>query len=119
MPIFPTMKINYELKRKHQRIKKEENNNIKFDTFPHTEGKHDFQYSSFSVGVHTKIISGYFTTDNHAIGEPSMFPDIMKSTVNMCPQIEVMLGDSLYSNRDICSITEIILYGCCCKIRQC
>ena len=71
-----------------------------------TKGKHDFQYSSFSVGVNTKIISGYFTTDDHSVGEMSMFPDIMAQTVNMCPQIEVMLGDALYSNRKICSITE-------------
>ena len=35
-----------------------------------------------------------------------MFPDIIAQTVNMCPQIEVMLGDALYSNRKICSITE-------------
>ena len=101
-----TMKVNYESRRSQQRIDKEKNRDMKSDAFPHTEGKHDFQYSSFSVGVHTKIISGYFTTDDHSIGELSMFPDIMTQTVNMCPQIEIMLGDALYSNRKICSITE-------------
>jgi hypothetical protein len=35
-----------------------------------------------------------------------MFPDIIEQTVNMCPQIEVMIGDALYSNRKIYSITE-------------
>ena len=79
---------------------------MKSDAFPHTEGKHDFQYSSFSEGVHTKIISGLYTTDDHSVGELSMFPDIMAQTVKMCPQIEIMLGDALYSNRKICSITE-------------
>ena len=101
-----TMKVNYESKRSRQRIDKEKSKDMKSDAFPHTEGKHDFQHSSFSVGVNTKIISGYFTTDDHSIGELSMFPDIMEQTVNMCPQIEVMLGDALYPNRKICSITE-------------
>ncbi|MGC8514625.1 MAG: hypothetical protein ACP5OC_00630 [Thermoplasmata archaeon] len=101
-----TMKVNYESKRSQQRIDNEKNKDMKSDAFPHTEGKHDFQYSSFSAGVHTKIISGYFTTDDHSIGELSMFPDIMAQTVDMCPQIETMLGDALYSNRKICSIAE-------------
>ena len=47
-----------------------------------------------------------FTTDDHSIGELSMFPDIMEQTIDMCPQMEMMLGDALYSNRKICSITE-------------
>ena len=64
-----TMKVNYETRRSQQRIDKEKNKDMKSDAFPHTEGKHDFQYSSFSSGVHTKIISGYFTTDDHSIGE--------------------------------------------------
>ena len=100
-----TMKVNYESKRSQQNIQKK-NRDMKSDAFPHTEGKHDFQYSSFSVGVNTKIISGLCTTDDHSVGELSMFPDIMAQTVNMCPQIGVMLGDALYSNRKICSITE-------------
>ncbi len=79
---------------------------MKSDSFPHTEGKHDFQYSSFSAGVHTKIISGYFTKDYHSIWDLSMFPNIMAKTVNMCPQIETIPGDTLYSNIRIFSITE-------------
>ena len=101
-----TMKVNDESKSSQQRIDKEKNKDMKSDAFLHTEGKHDFQYSSFSVGVNTKIISGLYTTDDHSVGELSMFPDIMAQTVEMCPQIEVMLGDALYSNRKICSITE-------------
>ena len=72
-----TMKVNYESKRSQQRVEKEKNKEMKSDAFPHTEGKHDFQYSSFSVGVHTKIISGLYTTDDHSVGELSMFPNIM------------------------------------------
>ena len=63
-----TMKVNYESKRSQQRIDKEKNKDMKSDAFPHTEGKHDFQYSSFSVGVHTKIISVLYTTDDHSVG---------------------------------------------------
>ena len=35
-----------------------------------------------------------------------MFADIMAQTIKMCPQIEIMLGDVLDSNRKICSITD-------------
>ncbi len=76
------------------------------DAFPHTRGKHDFQYSSFSAGVHTKIISGFSSTDDHSTGELSLFPDTMAQAVSLCPQMEVMLGDALYSNRKICSIVD-------------
>ena len=56
-----TMKVNYESKRSQQRIEKERSKNGKeSDAFPHTEEKHDFQYSSFSAGIHTKIISGFY-----------------------------------------------------------
>ena len=102
-----TMKVNYESKRSQQRNEKEKSKDGKeSDAFPYTKGKHDFQYSSFSTGVHTKIISGLYTTDDHSIGELSMFPDIMAHTVSMCPKMEMMLGDALYSNRKICSIVE-------------
>jgi transposase len=67
-----TMKVNYETKRSQQRIEKDKNKDLKEpDAFPHTGGKHDFQYSSF--GVNTKIISGFYTTDDHSIGELPMF----------------------------------------------
>ena len=103
-----TMKANYESKRSQQRIEKEKRKGEKeqSDSFPHTKGKHDFQYSSFSVGVHTKMIAGLYTTDDHSIGELSMFPGIMAQTVDLCPQIETMLGDALYSSRKICSTVD-------------
>lgn len=52
------------------------------------------------------MIAGLYTTDDHSIGELSMFPDIMARTVNLCPQIDAMLGDAMYSNRKICSIVD-------------
>ena len=53
---------------------------------------------------HTNTISGFFTTDDHSTGKLSMFPDIMAQTSVCCPKMEMMLGDTLYSNRKICSI---------------
>jgi transposase len=52
------------------------------------------------------MIAGLYTTDDHSIGELSMFPGIMAQTVDLCPQIEVMLGDALYSGRKICSTVD-------------
>ena len=104
-----TMKVNYESKRSMQRQEKEKhtgNDKEKSDAFPSTKGKHDFQYSSFAAGVHTKIIAGFVTTDDHSIGELTMFPGIMSQTMDLAPKIEEMLGDALYSARNILSITE-------------
>jgi len=64
------------------------------------------QYSSFSARVNTKFFSGFYTTDDHSIEDLSMFPEIIAQMVNMFPQIEIRLGDALYSNRRMCSITE-------------
>ena len=104
-----TMKVNYESKRSLQRQEKEKHkadDKERADAFPSTKGKHDFQYSSFATGVHTKIIAGFSTTYDHSIGELSMFPGIMSQTYGLCPGIEEMLGDALYSNRKMCSITQ-------------
>ena len=104
-----TMKVNYESKRSQQRLEREKHkdgNKEKSDAFPSTKGKHDFQYSSFASGVHTKMIAGFLTTDDHSIGELSHFPNIMAQTVDLCPQMDEMLGDALYSNRKMCSITQ-------------
>ncbi len=103
-----TVKANYESKRSKQRLeqKDRDKNNDKSDAFPSTKGKHDFQYSVFAAGVHTKMISGFSTTDDHSIGELSHFPDIMSQTMALTPGIVEMLGDALYSARNILSITE-------------
>ncbi len=97
-----SMKINYETRRREQREKK----GNKSDAFPHTRGKHDFQYSVFSTGIHTKIIAGFSSTDDHSIGELSHFPTVMAQTAEMCPSREVMLGDALYSSRNACSTLD-------------
>ena len=62
-----TMKVNYELKGSELRIGKEKNKDMKSGAFPNTEGNHDSQYSSFIVVVHTKIISRFFTRDDHSL----------------------------------------------------
>ncbi|MHB1470174.1 MAG: transposase [Thermoplasmataceae archaeon] len=101
------MRVNYESRRGQQRIEIERNKDKReSDAFPHTTGKHDFQYSSFSVDFHTKMISGFFTPNDYKIEELSLFPGIMTQTFNLCPQIEVMLGDALYSNMRIYSIAD-------------
>ena len=104
-----TMKVNYESRRSLQRQEKEKHktdDKEKSDAFPSTKGKHDFQYSVFSAGVHTKMVAGFSTTDDHSIGELSHFPSIMSQTMDLAPGIEEMLGDALYSNRKMCSITQ-------------
>lgn len=106
-----TMKVNYESKMNMQHLEREKHkdNKEKSDAFPSTRGKHDFQYSSFAAGVHTKMIVGFSITDDHSIGELSHFPSIMSHIMDLAPGIEEMLGDALYSNRNVCSIT--LRYG--------
>jgi transposase len=92
-----TMKINYESRRSQQRTEMEKN----------TKKDHDKKETdAFAVCVHSKIISRFWTSDNHSIGEVSYFHAITEDTVSMCPCIGIMLGDALYSKRKICSITE-------------
>ncbi len=73
---------------------------------PHTRGKHDFQYSVFSTGIHTKIIAGLSTTEDHSIGKLSHFPTVMAQTAEICPRMEEMLGHALYSSRNACSTVD-------------
>ncbi len=60
----------------------------------------------FSTGIHTKIIAGFSTTEDHSIGELSHFPAVMAQTAEMCPRMEVMLVDALYSSRNACSTVD-------------
>jgi len=96
-----SVKINYESKRREQRERK----GNKSDDFPYT-GKHSFQYSVLSTGVYTKIIAGFSSTDDHSVGELSHFPAVMAQTAEICPRMEVMLGDALYSSRNACSTVD-------------
>ncbi len=99
-----SMKINYETRRREQRERRGKGDES--DDFPHSRGKHDFQYSVFATGIHTKIIAGFSTTDDHSIGELSHFPTGMAQTAEMCPCVDVMLGDALYSSRNACSTAD-------------
>ena len=72
-----TTKVNYESKRSQQRIEKKDKD-MDSGAFPHAEGKHYFQHSSFSGGVNIKILSGLYRTDNHSVGDLSMFPKIIE-----------------------------------------
>ena len=106
-----TMKINYESKRRQQRLEREKDKSKEKDrkdpdAFPSIRGRHDFQYSVFAVGVNTKMIAGFSTTDDHAVGELSHFPHVMSQTLALVPGMEEMLGDALYSNRNVCSMTD-------------
>ncbi len=99
-----SMKINYETKRRIQRAEK--NKQKDSDAFPYTKGKHDFQYDVLSGGVHTKIIGGFVTTDDHTVGELSHFTDVIMMNLEQCSEISTMLGDALYGNRKACSIVS-------------
>lgn len=97
-----TAKVNYENKRSAQRRREKKNNDSVITAWP--SKKHDFQYSTLSVGVHTKIISGFSTTDNHNIGELTLSYPIVQQTTKNIPNLKVILGDGLYANRPFCQI---------------
>lgn len=99
-----SMKVNYESKRAEQRRNKDNEKTGNEDSFPGK--KHDFQYSVFTVGINTKLIAGYITTDDHSIGENSHFPGVLKDTYGNCPQINTILGDGIYANRKSCAVAE-------------
>jgi transposase len=105
-----TMKVNYESKRAEQRREKEkakttsEAKEKQSDEFP---GKrHDFQYSVFTIGVTTKIIGGFATSDDHTCGELSFFENVVEQTIANCPSFEVLCGDGIYANRVACALLE-------------
>jgi transposase len=84
-----TMKVNYESKRAQQRKQKQTKTSKELgDAFP--GGKHDFQYSVFSIGTTTKIIGGFATSDDHSRGELSFFREV----------------DGVYANRVACALLE-------------
>ena len=91
-----TMKVNYENKRSEQRTK------IKKASCTWPSTKHDFQYSEIGAGMHTKIISGFSSTDDHHTGELSQFPTAMRQTHSNIPNLAIVVGDSLYACRSVC-----------------
>jgi len=118
-----TSKVNYESKRSQQRAKKQtksnnkpvENTNKPIDNRGDNKAggvdcfagrRHDFQYCVFTVGVTTKIIGGFATSDDHHRGELSFFQEVVEQTVANCPCFDVLLGDGLYANRVVCGLLE-------------
>jgi transposase len=66
--------------------------------------RHEFQLTVSSVGVHTKMYAGFRTTGDRSVGELSFFPSIVSQTHINCPQMDTILGDSLYANRTACAV---------------
>lgn len=118
-------KVNYESVRSEQR--KEEREAGAWPSSPQPEkssaaspqqgssaseaptSRHEFQLTVSSVGVHTKMVAGFGTTGDRSIGELSFFPSVVSQTHINCPQMETVLGDSLYANRVACA--AVARYG--------
>jgi len=99
-----TSKINYETIRSEQRQNEENNAEMKGE-WPESK-KHDFQTTVIGAGVHTKIISGFSSTDDHNIGELSHLPNVLfQSSLNV-PNMKIGLGDGLYAKRPVCKLME-------------
>lgn len=103
-----TMKVNYESKRAEQRNKKQRKCGISEveNHMPMQDKKHDFQYDVLSVGVHTKIVAGFSTADDHKIGELSQATAVVEQTAQNVPNFAIMLGDTLYANRPFCGLVS-------------
>jgi transposase len=100
-----TMKVNYEAKRAQQRSRGElDKTKERIDAFPGK--KRDFQYSVLSVGVASKIIGGFSTTDDHSLGELSLFRGVVEDTLGNCPAFDTLCGDGLYANRVVCALLQ-------------
>ena len=106
-------KVNYESvrseQRRNQEQKKQDSATASSSASPPSSWpstRHDFQYTESTVGVHTKIIAGFRSTDDHSIGELSIFPEVMAQAHSNCPQMNKMLGDSLYASRKTCAVVS-------------
>lgn len=99
-----TSKINYETIRSEQRKNDGNNAEIKGE-WPESK-KHNFQTSVFGVGVHTKIISGFSSADNHSMGELSHLPAVLLQSNLNAPNMKFGLGDSLYAKRPVCKLMD-------------
>lgn len=99
-----TSKVNYEGKRSEQR--NELKDKLKENTPTWPGKKYNFQYSTMVVGVHSKIIAGFSTTEDRNIGELSLAKDAMKQAVNSVPHLSLVVGDTLYANRPFCEIVS-------------
>jgi len=100
-----TMKVNYERKRSEQRKKGKK----KESSGAWPSRKHDFQYAVIAAGMHTKIISGFSSTDDHHVGELRHFPDVLRQAHTNSPKLAIVVGDTLYANRSVCA--QVCNYG--------
>ena len=94
-----TMKVNYETERSKQRNDKTENTQGITMSWP---TKKDFQYSVLSVGIHTKVIAGFSTSEDHSVGELTQAYDVIQRTPKNMPNLGIVVGDTLYANRPFC-----------------
>lgn len=105
-----SMKVNYESVRSEQRKNQEQKDSSSKKehdgAWPSEKKRHDFQYTESVVGVHTKVVAGFLSTEDHSIGEMALFPGVMAQAYSNCPKMETILGDSLYASRKVCSIVS-------------
>lgn len=101
-------KVNYEAKRSAQRKERKSTavKQSKQEIEGKWPGKSDFQYSVLCAGAHTKVISGFSTSDNRHIGELSHLPNVMVQTHINMPSLDIVTGDALYANRKSCKIVS-------------
>lgn len=97
-------KVNYESVRSEQRRRREGDSSSAHS--PSWPSRNDFQYTVESVGVHTKLVAGFRTTNDHSVGEISFFPSVISQTHINSPRMETVLGDSLYATRGACEIVS-------------
>lgn len=99
-----TIKVNYESERADQRKKAPKTFQEALTAWPSKKG--DFQFSVIGGGMHTKVISGFFTTSDHGVGELSQAPDVMKQTSRNMPNLKIVVGDGLYAKRPFCDLVD-------------
>ncbi len=96
-----TIKVNYETKRMQQMNGKKKKGKEEV-TIEWPSKKRDFQYAVLGVGVHTKIIGAFSSTDNHKIGELTQGYNVMDDMPKNIPRLSIVVGDTLYANRPFC-----------------
>ena len=68
--------------------------------------KRGFSYSVMGVGVQYKLISGISISQDHSIGETTLFPDAFGQTLCCHPNLKNVLGDGIYWCRGITDLVS-------------
>lgn len=93
-----TVKEHYASRREGQRRSRE--GKEAGDAFPRgVRGVHDFQYCVGMIGVRYKLYAAWVSSDNHRRGEVSFFPEVLRKTKSLHPDMEWVLGDGAYAGR--------------------